>query len=86
MELYCKHCDYSFEIDWETIWEFQECTHESVGYHLNDTFISCLKCDEICGDEVKESIPVVKKAAEYLVVELKRDVPLTLIKNAKLSK
>ena len=86
MELYCKHCDYTFEIDWETIWESQECTHEYVGHHLNDTFISCPKCDEICGDEVKESIPVVKKAAEYLVVGLKGYVPLTLIKNAKLSK
>ena len=52
---------YAFDIDWETIWEIQECTHGYVGYHLNDTFISCPKCDAICEDEVKESIPVDRK-------------------------
>ena len=31
---YCKHCDYTFEIEWETILEIQECTHGYVGYHL----------------------------------------------------
>jgi hypothetical protein len=56
-EFYCRHCDYKFEIDWETIWDIQECTHGYVGYHLNDTFISCPKCDEICVDE---EIPEVK--------------------------
>nr|WP_263323559.1 hypothetical protein [Neobacillus sp. Marseille-Q6967] len=50
-EFYCRHCDYKFEMDWETIWWFQECTHGYVGYHLNDTFISCPKCNEICRDE-----------------------------------
>jgi Fe2+ or Zn2+ uptake regulation protein len=57
-EFYCRHCDYTFEIDWETIWDIQECTHGYVGYHLNDTFISCPKCDEICGDE---EIPAEKR-------------------------
>jgi hypothetical protein len=47
-EFYCRHCDYRFEIDWETIWDIQECTHGYVGYHLNDTFISCPKCEEVC--------------------------------------
>ena len=68
IELYCKHCDYTFEIDWETIWEIQESTHGYVGHYLNDTFISCSKCDEIFGDEEKESIPVVKKTADDLPV------------------
>ncbi|CAH2716696.1 hypothetical protein BACCIP111895_03884 [Neobacillus rhizosphaerae] len=46
-EFYCAKCDYKFEIDWETIWGIQEITHEYVGYHLNDTFISCEKCDDL---------------------------------------
>ncbi|WHY87063.1 hypothetical protein QNH39_04155 [Neobacillus novalis] len=55
-EFYCSKCDYKFEVDWETIWAIQECTHGYVGYHLNDTFISCEKCGEICGDEEKIEI------------------------------
>jgi Fe2+ or Zn2+ uptake regulation protein len=66
VEFYCKHCDYTFEIDWETIWDIQECTHGYVGYHLNDTFISCPKCDKICGDEEDEVIPKVKRAVHIL--------------------
>jgi len=50
-EFYCRHCDYRFEMDWEAIWEIQECTHGSVGYHLYDTFIGCPKCNEVCRDE-----------------------------------
>ncbi|MGX6445795.1 hypothetical protein ACWM35_21470 [Neobacillus sp. K501] len=50
-EFYCRHCDYKFELDWETICVIQECTHGNVGYHLNDTYISCSKCDEVCWDE-----------------------------------
>lgn len=46
-ELYCKDCDFEFEMDWETIFAIQECTHGYVGYHLNDVFISCPKCHEI---------------------------------------
>jgi hypothetical protein len=48
---YCRHCDFKFEIDWETIWDIQDCTHGYVGYYLNDTFISCPKCDKVCTDE-----------------------------------
>lgn len=50
-EFYCSKCDYKFEVEWETIWTIQECTHGYVGYHLNDTFISCEKCGELCVDE-----------------------------------
>lgn len=50
-ELYCKACDYKFEIDWETIFEIQEMTHGYVGYHLNDVFINCPKCDEIISED-----------------------------------
>lgn len=50
-EFYCRHCNYNFKIDWETIWDIQEHTHGYVGYHLNNTFISCPKCDEVCVDE-----------------------------------
>ena len=50
-EFYCSKCEYRFEVDWETIWSIQECTHGYVGYHLNDTFISCEKCGEPCVDE-----------------------------------
>ena len=46
--------------------EIQECTHGYVGYHLNNTFISCPKCDEIFDDEIKESIFGVKRAADIL--------------------
>lgn len=70
VEFYCKHCDYTFEMDWETIWEIQECTHGYVGYHLNGTFISCPKCDEICGEEAEESVPLVKKVADPLTDDL----------------
>jgi predicted nucleic-acid-binding Zn-ribbon protein len=51
MEFYCKKCDYTFEVEWELIWEIQELTHGYVGYHLYDTYISCPKCDEIVSDE-----------------------------------
>lgn len=44
---YCKACDYAFEMEWETIFEIQEMTHGYIGYHLNDVFINCPKCDEI---------------------------------------
>lgn len=57
-EFYCANCDYRFEIDWETIWDIQECTHGYVGYHLNDTFISCEKCGELIKDE--ETVEVKK--------------------------
>lgn len=50
---YCKKCDYAFEVDWETIWDIQECAHGYVGFHLNDTFISCDKCGEIIDNEEK---------------------------------
>jgi transcription elongation factor Elf1 len=50
-EFYCAKCYHRFEIDWETIWDIQEATHGYVGYHLNDTFISCEKCGELCVDE-----------------------------------
>ena len=62
-ELYCAKCNYKFEVEWETIWAIQECTHGYVGYHLNDTFISCDKCGEIFGDEehldVSKSVPII---------------------------
>ena len=29
--LHCKDCDYEFEMDWETIFAIQECTHGSIG-------------------------------------------------------
>lgn len=48
----------------------QEFTHGYVGYHLNNTYICCPKCDEICDNEVKESIPVVKQAADTLPDDL----------------
>lgn len=53
VEFHCTHCGHSFEVDWETIWDIQEFTHGYVGYHLNDTFISCDKCGEIVNDEEK---------------------------------
>ncbi|MFA9558485.1 hypothetical protein ACERII_14355 [Evansella sp. AB-rgal1] len=46
-ELYCKDCDYEFEMDWEDIFDIQECTHGYVGFHLNDVFIGCPKCGKI---------------------------------------
>lgn len=56
-ELYCKHCKYTFEMPWEIIWDIQECTHGYVGYHLDDTYISCPKCGEICDNDQLEEIP-----------------------------
>jgi 5-methylcytosine-specific restriction endonuclease McrA len=49
-ELYCKDCDYTFEIEWETIFSIQECTHGYVGFDLNDVFIDCPKCGKIVTD------------------------------------
>ncbi|MCT2537167.1 hypothetical protein NC661_05650 [Aquibacillus koreensis] len=48
--LFCKACNYEFEIEWETIFAIQEVTHGYVGFHLNDVFINCPKCDEIVSD------------------------------------
>ncbi|CAH2716685.1 hypothetical protein BACCIP111895_03873 [Neobacillus rhizosphaerae] len=62
-EFYCAKCDYTFEVDWETIWDIQECTHGYVGFHLNDTYISCEKCDELIDSE--ETVEV-KKSAQFI--------------------
>ncbi|WEG11160.1 hypothetical protein PU629_13380 [Pullulanibacillus sp. KACC 23026] len=51
---YCKTCDHKFELEWEIIFEIQECTHGYVGYHLNDVFINCPKCDRIVTEEPDE--------------------------------
>ncbi|EKN65944.1 hypothetical protein BABA_18147 [Neobacillus bataviensis LMG 21833] len=67
-EFYCAKCDYTFEIDWETIWDIQECTHGYVGYHLNDTFICCEKCGEFIED--KETVGVKnpsKKPSQFIM-------------------
>ncbi|MBM7649269.1 hypothetical protein JOC78_002222 [Bacillus ectoiniformans] len=47
---YCKPCQYEFEVEWETIWELQELTHGFVGFHTEDSFISCPKCHELVED------------------------------------
>ncbi len=52
--LHCKDCDYKFEMEWETIFAIQECTHGYVGYHLNDVFIDCPKCHEIISDNFED--------------------------------
>ncbi|WNS75151.1 hypothetical protein RRV45_20090 [Bacillus sp. DTU_2020_1000418_1_SI_GHA_SEK_038] len=51
---YCKPCNYTFEIAWQTIWDIQEMTHGYVGFHTTDTYISCPKCERIIdeNDEV----------------------------------
>jgi Fe2+ or Zn2+ uptake regulation protein len=51
VSFYCVHCDYHFEVEWETIWHIQECTHGYVGYDLNDTFISCDRCNRLINSE-----------------------------------
>lgn len=51
VEFHCPKCNYHFKIAWETIWSIQECTHGYVGYHLQDTFISCDKCGSIVSEE-----------------------------------
>ncbi|MBU9713445.1 hypothetical protein [Evansella tamaricis] len=50
-ELYCKDCDYVFEVDWETIFAEQECTHGYVGFYLNDVLIECPKCHKTISGE-----------------------------------
>ncbi|MBB5172616.1 hypothetical protein [Texcoconibacillus texcoconensis] len=52
--LYCKECNYEFEVDWETIFEIQECTHGYVGFHLNDVFIDCPKCHVTISDKFED--------------------------------
>ncbi|KAF0825111.1 phage terminase large subunit family protein [Cytobacillus firmus] len=49
-EFHCKHCSHTFEMDWETIWDLQEMTHGYTGFHTDDTFISCPKCDRLIDD------------------------------------
>jgi hypothetical protein len=56
MSFHCQHCDYDFEVEWETIWDIQECTHGYVGYHTNDVYISCPKCDRVVNDDDDDSI------------------------------
>ncbi|WP_240620102.1 hypothetical protein [Peribacillus acanthi] len=51
---YCKHCDYNFDIEWETIWGIQECTHGYVGFHTNDTYVDCPKCSQTVNDNDEE--------------------------------
>ncbi|KGA96753.1 hypothetical protein BALCAV_0214450 [Alkalihalobacillus alcalophilus ATCC 27647 = CGMCC 1.3604] len=51
VELYCEKCNYHFEMEWEMIWDIQECTIGFIGYQLNDTFISCEKCGSIISEE-----------------------------------
>lgn len=44
---YCKRCNKTFDMEWETIWDMQELTHGYVGYHLYDTYICCPDCGEL---------------------------------------
>ena len=54
---YCDKCEKEFEVNWLDIFELQEMTHGYSGYHLNDVYISCLKCGEIANsDSYKEEI------------------------------
>jgi hypothetical protein len=54
---YCRDCDYEFEVEWGTIWAIQECTHGYVGFHTNDTYIFCPKCEKIVdNDDTKDSL------------------------------
>ncbi|MDQ1147397.1 hypothetical protein QE429_004224 [Bacillus sp. SORGH_AS 510] len=55
--LYCKKCDYEFEMEWVTIFDIQEVTHGYVGMHLNDVYISCPKCKEIISEECDTNYP-----------------------------
>ncbi|TYS17809.1 hypothetical protein FZC78_08115 [Rossellomorea vietnamensis] len=50
-EFHCNRCDLKFEVEWEDIFMIQELTHGYVGFHINDTFISCPQCDEIVEEE-----------------------------------
>lgn len=62
--LYCKACDYEFEEDWETIFAIQEGTHGYVGFHLNDVFMTCPKCDQMVSDKSEDDalLPHTKNA------------------------
>jgi Fe2+ or Zn2+ uptake regulation protein len=50
-EFYCSNCGHHFEMDWERIWDIQELTHGYAGYHLNDTYISCEKCNHMISED-----------------------------------
>lgn len=63
VEVHCLKCNYTLEVDWETIWDIQECTHGYVGYHLNDTFISCEKCGELI-NENEEPVPRIQQITD----------------------
>jgi hypothetical protein len=45
VRFFCKHCQCFFEIEWETIFDLQECTHGFVGYEyfMDETF-PCADC------------------------------------------
>lgn len=44
---YCADCDYTFEVEWNLLMELQEYTHRYIGFHTNDVYISCPKCDTL---------------------------------------
>ncbi|MCM3761095.1 hypothetical protein M3212_09905 [Alkalihalobacillus oceani] len=52
--LYCKDCNYEFELEWDLIFAIQESTHGYVGFHLEDVMIDCPKCHEIISTSSKD--------------------------------
>ncbi|UCZ52734.1 hypothetical protein LGQ02_18415 [Bacillus shivajii] len=53
---YCKTCEKEFDVEWQTIFDIQECTHGYVGFHTNDVYISCPDCGEIASDDDYDDI------------------------------
>lgn len=50
-EFHCPFCGHYFEVPWMDIFDLQECTHGFVGWHLNDVYIACPKCDKNANTE-----------------------------------
>ncbi|WP_096201864.1 hypothetical protein [Bacillus sp. FJAT-45350] len=69
--LYCKDCNYTFEIDWETIFAIQECTHGYVGFHLDDVMIECPKCHKFISNSTNDDhhLTDTKKPKRNITIE-----------------
>lgn len=44
--LCCPQCRVPFEMDWETIFAIQECTHGYVGFDVSQDYLACPRCGE----------------------------------------
>lgn len=53
VNLVCPNCGYHFDMEWKWIFDIQELIYGYIGFHTNDVYFTCPKCEKTFegGDE-----------------------------------